>query len=46
MPLTAGLVSRIGTRSTSDAVAVQRLRSAGAIVLGVTNISELLMWME
>jgi fatty acid amide hydrolase 2 len=46
MPLTAGLVSRIGTRSTSDAVAVQRLRAAGAIVMGVTNISELLMWME
>ena len=46
MPLTAGLVSRIGTRSTHDAVAVQRLREAGAIVVGVTNISELLMWME
>jgi fatty acid amide hydrolase 2 len=46
MPLTAGLVARIGTRSTHDAVAVQRLRDAGAIVIGVTNISELLMWME
>ncbi|MFO0682822.1 MAG: amidase [Sandaracinus sp.] len=46
MPLTAGLVSRIGTRSASDAVAVARLREAGAIVLGVTNVSELLMWME
>jgi fatty acid amide hydrolase 2 len=46
MPLTAGLVSRIGTRSDHDAVAVQRLRAAGAIVMGVTNISELLMWME
>ncbi len=46
MPLTAGLVSRIGTRSQHDAVAVQRLRAAGAIVVGVTNISELLMWME
>lgn len=46
MPLTAGLVSRIGTRSDHDAVAVTRLRAAGAIVMGVTNISELLMWME
>jgi fatty acid amide hydrolase 2 len=46
MPLTAGLVSRKGTRSTTDAVAVKRLRDAGAIVLGVTNVSELLMWME
>jgi fatty acid amide hydrolase 2 len=46
MPLTAGLVSRKGKRSTDDAVAVKRLRAAGAIVLGVTNVSELLMWME
>ncbi len=46
MPLTAGLVSRIGTRSASDGVTVARLRDAGAIVLGVTNVSELLMWME
>lgn len=46
MPLTAGLVSRKGQRSTHDAVAVKRLRDAGAIVLGVTNVSELLMWME
>ena len=46
MPLTAGLVSRVGQRSDQDAVAVKRLRDAGAIILGVTNVSELLMWME
>ncbi len=46
MPQTSGLVSRIGTRATEDAVAVKRLRGAGAIPLGVTNVSELCMWME
>jgi fatty acid amide hydrolase 2 len=46
MPLTAGLVSRRGVVSRTDAVTVRRLRAAGAIPLGVTNISELLMWME
>jgi fatty acid amide hydrolase 2 len=46
MPLTAGLVSRIGHRADRDATTVKRLRDAGAIPLGVTNVSELLMWME
>lgn len=46
MPCTSGLVSRRGVRSTRDATAVERLRSAGAIPLGVTNVSELCMWME
>lgn len=46
MPLTAGLVSRIGYRAERDATCVKRLRDAGAIPLGVTNVSELLMWME
>lgn len=46
MPQSAGLVSRRGRRSSRDAVTVQRLRAAGAIPLGVTNVSELLMWME
>jgi len=46
MPWSAGLVSRRALRAGSDAVTVQRLRSAGAIVLGVTNTSELCMWME
>ena len=46
MPQTAGLVARRGTVSRSDATAVARLRAAGAIPLGVTNVSELCMWME
>ncbi len=46
MPNTAGLLARKGRRATSDATAVKRLRAAGAIPLGVTNLSELCMWME
>jgi fatty acid amide hydrolase 2 len=46
MPNCAGLAARAAIRSTSDATAVTRLRKAGAIPLGVTNVSELCMWME
>lgn len=46
MPWSAGLVSRRDLRAGADAVTVQRLRAAGAIVMGVTNTSELCMWME
>ncbi len=46
MPQTAGLVARRGTVSSQDAPTVHRLRAAGAIPLGVTNTSELCMWME
>jgi fatty acid amide hydrolase 2 len=46
MPNTGGLVSRRGRLSSSDAPTVARLRAAGAIPLGVTNVSELCMWME
>ena len=46
MPNTAGLVARKGQLATRDASAVARLRAAGAIPLGVTNTSELCMWME
>lgn len=46
MPWTAGFVPRVGTTGEQDAVAVRRLREAGAIVLGVTNVSELCMWLE
>lgn len=46
MPNTAGLVSRRGRLATRDAPTVARLRGAGAIPLGVTNVSELCMWME
>lgn len=46
MPQTAGLVARQGVVAETDAPAVERLRRAGAIPLGVTNLSELCMWME
>lgn len=46
MPQTSGLVARKGVNTEQDAPAVARLRAAGAIPLGVTNISELCMWME
>lgn len=46
MPQTAGLLARKERRASQDAVTVRRLREAGAIVIGVTNVSELLMWME
>lgn len=46
MPNTSGLKSRVGHRSQVDATAVARMRGAGAIPLGVTNTSELCMWME
>jgi fatty acid amide hydrolase 2 len=46
MPNAAGLVARRGRRATDDAPAVARLRAAGAIPLGVTNTSEMCMWIE
>jgi fatty acid amide hydrolase 2 len=46
MPWSGGLVSRREVRATEDATAVRRLRAAGAIPMGVTNVSELCMWME
>lgn len=46
MPQTAGLVARRGYVAREDATAVARVRAAGAIPLGVTNTSELCMWME
>lgn len=46
MPNTSGLVARIGTVVTEDATAVARMRASGLIPLGVTNVSELCMWME
>lgn len=46
MPNSAGLWARRNVVATKDATAVARLRAAGAIPLGVTNISELCMWFE
>lgn len=41
-----GSPSRRGLRATGDAVVVRRLRAAGAIVLGTTNVAEMLMAYE
>lgn len=46
MPYTGGMASRRGIRSSADAVAVARLRAAGAIVIAVTNTAELCLGIE
>lgn len=46
MPNASGLLARRHLVAEQDATAVARLRAAGAIPLGVTNTSELCMWME
>jgi fatty acid amide hydrolase 2 len=46
MPQAAGIMARQGFRTERNAPTVQRLEDAGAIVLGVTNTSELTLWIE
>ncbi len=46
MPNCAGLVARRDHRAQTTAPAAQRLIDAGAIPLGLTNISELTLWVE
>ncbi|MEC8424017.1 MAG: amidase, partial [Myxococcota bacterium] len=46
MPWTGGLERRVDERGTRDAVVVRRLRAAGAIVLGTSNVPEGGLWME
>ena len=46
MRQTSGMVSRRNFVASEEAVTVTRLRRAGAIVMGTTNVSELCMWME
>ncbi len=46
LPQTGGLVARRGAVATVDAVLVQRLRRAGVIVVGTTNVPEGGIWME
>ena len=41
-----GSPSRKGTRANTDAVCVARLKAAGAIVLGTTNVADMLMAYE
>ena len=46
LPNTSGLVRRRDIVAEADATTVARLRAAGAIFIGLTNVSELCMWME
>ncbi|MFO0579287.1 MAG: amidase [Polyangia bacterium] len=46
MPLSAGCTARRGQRASADATVTARLKAAGAIVLGVTNVPEGGLWME
>ncbi len=46
LPHTGGLIARRGAVGRVDCTVVARLRAAGAIVLGVTNVPEGGMWME
>jgi fatty acid amide hydrolase 2 len=46
MPNSSGLRSRAEVIAAQDATAVARIRASGAIPMGVTNVSELCMWME
>lgn len=46
MRQTAGLVVRKNTIVDKDAEVIKLMRSAGAIPLALTNVSELAMWWE
>ncbi|MAF66983.1 MAG: amidase [Planctomycetes bacterium] len=45
-PHTSALVARRGTIAQTDAEAVARMREAGGILLGVSNLSEAGFWIE
>jgi fatty acid amide hydrolase 2 len=46
LPWTAGVPARRGRVAERDATAVARLKAAGAIILGQTNMAEGGLWME
>jgi fatty acid amide hydrolase 2 len=46
MPNSAGLLARRDHRAETTAPTVERLVDAGAIPLGLTNVSELTLWVE
>jgi fatty acid amide hydrolase 2 len=46
LPNTGGLLSRRGRAAETTAPAARRLLDAGPILLGLTNLSELTMWIE
>jgi fatty acid amide hydrolase len=45
-PSTGGLPSRAGLRADADSPLVARLRRAGAIVVGKTNVPQMLLYLE
>jgi fatty acid amide hydrolase 2 len=46
MPYTGGILWRKDHRAKADATVVARLRAAGAVVMGMTNIPEGGLWLE
>lgn len=46
MAWTFGLLSRTGLKSNEDAEIVKSLKTAGAILIGVTNVPEVNLWYE
>lgn len=46
MAWTFGLLSRTGIKSDEDAEIVKSLKTAGAILIGVTNVPEVNLWCE
>lgn len=46
LPVTAGSLARSGAVATRDATYIRRAREAGAVLIGVTNQSELGLWWE
>ncbi|MBX7147815.1 amidase [bacterium] len=46
MPNTAGTVYRKDVKASEDSTTVTRMKKAGGIVVGVTNTSEICLWVE
>ena len=43
---TFGLCARKNVKATDDAHVIQKLKSAGAIIIAVTNVPEINLWQE
>lgn len=46
MAWTFGMISRTGVKCDEDAEVVKSLKTAGAILIGVTNVPEINLWCE